>query len=77
MRVAVPQEIKPAERRVGLVPAGVTQLVRDGHEVLVETGAGEGSGFDDDAYAAAGAEVVDRRTVWEQAELLVDRKSVV
>ncbi|MEX5269775.1 alanine dehydrogenase [Kocuria sabuli] len=77
MRVAVPREIKPAERRVGLVPAGVTQLVRDGHEVLVETGAGEGSGFDDDSYAAAGAEVVDRHAVWEQAELLVKVKEPV
>lgn len=77
MRVAVPREIKPAERRVGLVPAGVTQLVRDGHEVLVETGAGEGSGFDDAAYAAAGAEVVDRHTVWERAELLVKVKEPV
>ena len=59
MRVAVPKETKPAEQRVGLLPAGAAQLVRDGHEVLVETGAGEGSGFDDDAYAAAGAEVAD------------------
>ncbi|MFE7630828.1 alanine dehydrogenase [Kocuria sp. NPDC057446] len=77
MRVAVPREIKPAERRVGLVPAGVTQLVRDGHEVFVETGAGEGSGFDDDAYTAAGAEVVDRSAVWERAELLVKVKEPV
>ncbi|MEX5234715.1 alanine dehydrogenase [Kocuria arenosa] len=77
MRVAVPREIKPAERRVGIVPAGVTQLVRDGHEVFVETGAGEGSGFDDDAYSAAGAEVVDRSTAWERAELLVKVKEPV
>lgn len=77
MRVAVPREIKPAEQRVGLVPAGVTQLVRDGHEVLVETGAGVGSGFDDDAYAAAGAEVVDRSAAWERAELLVKVKEPV
>ncbi|MFI7741566.1 alanine dehydrogenase [Kocuria rhizosphaericola] len=77
MRVAVPREIKPAELRVGLVPAGVTQLVRDGHEVFVETGAGEGSGFDDDAYASAGAEVVDRSTVWDRAELLVKVKEPV
>jgi len=77
MRVAVPTEIKPAERRVGLVPAGVTQLVRHGHEVLVEAGAGTGSGFDDDAYAAAGAEVVDRETVWARAELLVKVKEPV
>ncbi|GGG48400.1 alanine dehydrogenase [Kocuria dechangensis] len=77
MRVAVPTEIKPAERRVGLVPAGVTQLVRHGHEVLVESGAGTGSGFDDDAYAAAGAEVVDRETVWARAELLVKVKEPV
>lgn len=77
MRVAVPREIKPAERRVGLVPAGVTQLVCDGHEVFVETGAGEGSGFDDDAYTAAGAEVVARSAVWERAELVVKVKEPV
>lgn len=77
MRIGVPREIKPAERRVGLVPAGVTRLVQEGHEVLVESGAGEGSGFDDDAYAAAGARPATQQEVWEQAELLVKVKEPV
>ncbi len=55
MIVGVPKEIKTAEHRVALVPAGVESLVGDGHAVLVEQGAGVGSGFGDKAYRAAGA----------------------
>ena len=51
----VPKEIKNHEYRVGLPPAGVVELVKYGHEVLVEMGAGDGAGFDDQAYSAAGA----------------------
>lgn len=58
MRVGVPREVKNREYRVAITPAGVHQLVRSGHEVLVETGAGTGSAITDDAYAAAGATVV-------------------
>ena len=58
MRIGVPREIKVHEYRVGLVPAGVRELVGAGHEVLVETGAGNGIGVDDAQYRAAGA--VDR-----------------
>src|SRR6266571_1338318 len=54
MIVGVPKEIKTAENRVALVPAGVESLVGDGHSVLVEQGAGLGSGFGDEAYRAAG-----------------------
>ena len=57
MIVGVPKEIKTAEHRVAVVPAGVESLASDGHTVLVEKGAGEGSGFGDDAYRAAGARV--------------------
>src|SRR6059058_892883 len=60
MIVGVPREIKTAENRVALVPAGVESLVGDGHTVLVEQGAGLGSGFPDDAYRAAGATLVPR-----------------
>src|SRR5581483_1892232 len=57
MIVGVPKELKTAEHRVALVPAGVESLVGDGHTVLVEAGAGGGSGFADAAYRAAGAEL--------------------
>ena len=58
MIVGVPREIKPQENRVGLVPAGVKALVRAGHSVLVEQGAGSGSGLPDDEYIRVGAEIV-------------------
>ena len=59
MIVGVPKEIKKMERRVGLIPGGAAELVRHGHTVWVERGAGAGSGFSDAAYEAAGAEIVE------------------
>ena len=56
--VGVPSEIKDNENRVALTPDGVVELVHDGHEVVVQAGAGAGSRFADDEYAAAGAKVV-------------------
>ena len=56
MNIGVPTEIKADERRVALTPAGARELIRHGHRVIVQGGAGTGSGFDDDAYRAAGAE---------------------
>ena len=58
MRVGVPKEIKSDEYRVGMMPVGAEALVKRGHEVLVETGAGVGSGFPDEAYQAVGATMV-------------------
>ena len=58
MKVGVPKEIKILEYRVGMVPAGVRELVHDGHEVVVETNAGAGIGMTDADYEAAGAKVV-------------------
>ena len=58
MIIGVPKEIKTAENRVGATPAGVDAFVRAGHRVLVEKGAGEGSGFSDEEYKRAGAEIV-------------------
>lgn len=58
MKIGVPKEIKTLENRVGATPAGVVELVRHGHTVLVETQAGMGSGFTDDEYTAAGAQIV-------------------
>jgi alanine dehydrogenase len=75
MRIAVPREIKNHEYRVSLTPAGVGDLVRAGHRVSVEAGAGRGSGFDDAAYAAAGAILSDDvEDLFAQAELIVKVK---
>ena len=61
MIVGVPKEIKTSENRVALVPAGCDSLVATGHQVLVEQGAGLGSGFPTTRYAAAGAKMLRRR----------------
>lgn len=75
MIIAVPREIKTREYRVGMTPAGARTLLEDGHRVLVETGAGVGSGFDDAAYRAAGAEVLSSAAeVYASGELVVKVK---
>ncbi|GIW72096.1 MAG: alanine dehydrogenase [Planctomycetota bacterium] len=75
MIVGIPREIKSCEYRVGMVPGGVDALVKAGHTVLVESGAGVGSGIADEEYAGAGAEVVSTpEEVWERAELIVKVK---
>ena len=75
MRIGVPKEIKVHEYRVGLVPAGVRELVGAGHEVLVETGAGSGIGVDDAQYKAAGASIANTAAeVFELADLVVKVK---
>jgi len=75
MRIGVPKEIKVHEYRVGLVPASVHELVKTGHEVFVETGAGTGIGFGDGDYAAAGAQVLgDASAVFEAGEMIVKVK---
>ncbi len=75
MRVGCPREIKNNENRVGLTPAGVRSLVSAGHEVTVETGAGERSGFSDAEYQATGARLAATAAeVFERAELLVKVK---
>jgi alanine dehydrogenase len=72
--VGTVRERKDEEYRVGLTPEGARDLARQGHRVLVEASAGEGSGFTDDAYRAAGAEVVTGADVWSSAGLLVKVK---
>lgn len=64
MIIGVPKEIKINEDRVGLTPANVQELVNDGHEVRVETHAGDGSGFTDDEYQQAGAIIVQAEDAW-------------
>ena len=75
MRVGVPKEIKTLEFRVGLVPGSVRELIHNGHAVVIEAGAGEGSGFDDAAYLAVGATVVaGANDVFDQADLIIKVK---
>ncbi len=75
MIIGVPKEIKDNEFRVGLVPAGVRKLVHAGHNVLIESGAGLGSGIIDHEYEAAGAKLVhDAATLYAEAELVVKVK---
>jgi len=75
MRIGVPREIKTLEYRVGMVPAGVRELVHEGHEVFVETNAGAGIGMTDADYVTAGANVVSTaKEVFDQAELIVKVK---
>jgi alanine dehydrogenase len=76
--VGVPREIKDQEGRVSMQPDGVAELVHDGHEVIVESGAGLGAGFEDEEYEAAGARLVDGPDeVFEVAGLIVKVKEPV
>ncbi|PQA85778.1 alanine dehydrogenase [Hyphococcus luteus] len=75
MLVGVPKEIKNHEYRVGLVPGSVREYVQNGHEVLVETGAGAGIKASDEDYVAAGAKIApDAKTVFEKADMIVKVK---
>ncbi len=75
MIVGVPKEIKEQESRVGLVPAGAKQLTARGHEVLIQKGAGVGSGFLDEAYEIAGAKIVEKAAdLFARAEMIVKVK---
>lgn len=75
MIVGVPKEIKAKEFRVGLLPSAAYQLVKRGHEVLVERNAGAGAGFPDDDYEQAGAALVDDHArIFERAEMIVKVK---
>lgn len=76
--VGVPREVKPQEFRVALTPAGAAELRAHGHEVLVQAGAGVGSGFADDDYLAAGARITDTASrVWGEADLVLKVKEPI
>ena len=78
MKVGIPKEIKVNENRVALVPSGAAVLAAGGHSVLVEAGAGQGSGFSDAEYQAAGAEIAkDAAAVWAATDLIVKVKEPV
>ena len=77
MRIGVAREIKTDEYRVALTPAGARELALKGHEVLVETGAGDGSSFPDSDYERVGARIVSVDDVWSQAEMLLKVKEPI
>jgi len=78
MIIGCPKEIKTREYRVGLVPGGAAALTGRGHQVLIEKGAGLGSGIPDAAYEAAGAKIVEKAAdVWSRAEMIVKVKEPV
>jgi len=73
MRIGIPKEIKNRERRIAVVPEGAAALSESGHDVCIEAGAGEGSGFSDSDYMAAGARIVQPDEAWA-AEMVVKVK---
>lgn len=74
MRIGVPKEIKTDEHRVALTPSGTRELLAAGAEVLIEEGAGSGSGFSDDQYKQAGGSVVTGEVVFQEADLILKVK---
>ena len=78
MRIGVPTEVKNNEFRVAITPAGAMELTRHGHDVLVQSGAGQGSSISDAEYVAAGAQLRDTADeVWGDAEMVLKVKEPV
>jgi alanine dehydrogenase len=77
MKIGVAKEIKPDEYRVALTPAGALELGRRGHDVSIETGAGDGSSFPDSAYEAVGARIVSLEDVWADSDLVLKVKEPI
>jgi len=75
MKIGCPTEIKPQEFRVGLTPSAALEAVNNGHDVIVQSGAGIGAGFDDAAYEAAGAKIIPTaEEIFAQADMIVKVK---
>ena len=78
MIIGVPKEIKTNENRIALVPGGAEALVQAGHTVVVETTAGDGSGFPDEAYVSAGAQILGTaEEVWQRADMIMKVKEPI
>jgi alanine dehydrogenase len=78
MKVGIPQELKNNENRVGMTPAGVEELCKNGHQVIVQSNAGAGSGFSDADYRAAGAEIKqDISEIYQEADMIVKVKEPI
>ena len=75
MIIGVPKEIKNHEYRVGVVPAGVRALVRFGHTVFIQAGAGEGSGISDEEFNQAGAQILSSAAeIYQRSEMIIKVK---
>src|SRR5438132_13049527 len=78
VKVAIPREVKNREYRVAITPAGVLELVRNGHEVFVEAGAGEGSSIADEEYLGAGAKILPTADdTWAAGDLVLKVKEPI
>ena len=77
MRIGIPKEIKNNENRVAITPAGVLTFINAGHEVMIESSAGVGSGFSDADYEAAGAVISSAQDVWANAEMVMKVKEPI
>ena len=78
MKIGIPKEIKNNENRVGMTPAGVAELIRHGHQVVVQHTAGENSGFSDDQYEKVGAAILpDIEAVYQEAEMIIKVKEPI
>ncbi|MFV0450849.1 MAG: alanine dehydrogenase, partial [Propioniciclava sp.] len=78
MKVGIPKEVKNNEFRVGITPVGVHELVKHGHEVLIESGAGTGSSITDAEYVSQGARIIDSADdVWGEAEMVMKVKEPI
>src|SRR5688500_5426852 len=78
MKIGVPKEIKTNENRIALVPAGAESLIAAGHDVLIQHGAGEGSGFPDELYTGVGARIArDGPTVWRESDMIMKVKEPI
>ena len=78
MIIGVPKEIKNNENRVALTPAGTKELVKRGHTVYIQHTAGDGSGFTDDEYAGAGANIIDDPAeIFRLAEMIIKVKEPI
>jgi alanine dehydrogenase len=77
VKIGVAKEVKPDEYRVALTPAGALELIHGGHEVVIETGAGDGSSFSDESYQRIGARIVSVEDVWAESDLLLKVKEPI
>ena len=78
MKIGIPKEIKNNENRVGMTPAGVAELIRHGHTVVVQHTAGENSGFSDELYTKVGAQILpDIESVYREAEMIIKVKEPI
>ena len=78
MIIGIPKELKVREHRVGAVPGGVQVLVRNGHEVLVQAGAGLGAGISDQKYIESGAKIIDTaEEIWAKSEMIIKVKEPI